>query len=118
MANLRNSTLINMIGTLPVMAKQHWQGFVFTLVHGYNCIKSAATGFSPHHLMFGRPPQLPIDIEFGVRAPNIVAVSTENYIEKLQKRLKWAINKALEVIEKQKAKYKGHYDKKKYTVLN
>ena len=72
-----NSTLINMIGTLPMMAKQHWQGFVSTLVHAYNYMKSVATGFSPHYLMFGRHPQLPIDIEFGVRTPDIVAVSTE-----------------------------------------
>ena len=107
-----NSTLINMIGTLPMMAKQHWQGFVSTLVHAYNCMKSAATGFSPHYLMFGRYPQLPIDIEFVVRTPDIVAVSTENYVQKLQKRLKWAFNKALEVIEKQRIKYKNHYDKK------
>ena len=35
-----NSTLINMIGTLPIVAKQHWQGFVSTLVHAYNCTKS------------------------------------------------------------------------------
>ena len=41
-----------------------------------------------------------------------MAVFTENYIQKLQERLKWAFNKALEVIDKQKAKYKGHYDKK------
>ena len=41
-----------------------------------------------------------------------MAVSTDNYIQKLQKRPKWAFKKALEVIEKQKAKYKGHYDKK------
>ena len=47
-----------------------------------------------------------------LRTPNIVAVSTENYVQKLQKRLKWAFNNAIEVIEKQKAKYKGHYDKK------
>ena len=107
-----NSTLINMIGTLPIVAKQHWQGFVSTLVHAYNCTKSVATGFSPHFLLFGRHPQLPIDIEFGVRTPDLVAVSTENYVQKLQKRLKWAFNKAQEVIEKQKAKYKSHYDKK------
>ena len=62
--------------------------------------------------MFGRHPQLPIDIEFGVRTPDIVAVPTENYVQKLQKRLKWAFKKALEVIEKKKAKYKGHFDKK------
>ena len=63
--------------------------------------------------MFGRHLQLPIEIEFGVRTPDIVAVSTENYVQKLWKRLQWwAFNKTLEVIEKQKAKYKGHYDKK------
>ena len=107
-----------MIGTLPVMAKQHWQGFVFSLVHTYNCMKSAATGFSPHYLMFWRHPQLPLDVEFGVRTPDIVVVSVENYIQKLQKRLKWAFNKALEIIEKQKTKYKSHYDKKKCAVLN
>ena len=94
------------------MAKQHWQGFVSTLVHAYNCMKSAATGFSPHYPMFGRHPQLPIDIEFGVRTPDIVAVFTENYIQKLQIRLKWAFKEALEVIEKQKTKYRSHYDKK------
>ena len=107
-----NSTLINMTGTLPMMAKQHWQCFVSTLVHAYNFMKSVATGFSPHYLMFGRQPQLPIDIEFGVRTPDIVAVSTENHVQKLQKRLKWAFNKALEVIKKQRIKYKNHYDKK------
>ena len=95
-----NSTLINMIGTLPVMARQHWQGFLSTLVHAYNCMKSAATGFSPHYLMFGWHQQLHIDIESGERTPDIVAVSTENYIQKSQKRLKWAFNKALEFIEK------------------
>ena len=33
-----NSTLINMIGTLPVELKQNWQDHVNTLVHAYNCI--------------------------------------------------------------------------------
>ena len=51
-----NSTLINMIGTLPIVAKQHWQGFVFILVHGFNCTKSVATAFSPCCLLFGRHP--------------------------------------------------------------
>ena len=94
------------------MAKQHWQGFVSTFVHAYNCMKSAATGFSLYYLMFGRHVQLPIDIEFGVRTPDVMAITTENYVQKLQKRLKLAFKKTLEVIEKQKAKYKGHYDKK------
>ena len=59
---------------------------MFTLVHAYNYTKSAATGVSQHYLMFGRHRKLPIDLEFRVKTPDIVAVSTENYIQKLQKK--------------------------------
>ena len=53
------------------------------LVHAYNCMDSMATKFSPYYLMFGREPNLPIDIEFGLRTPDLVATSTRNYVEKL-----------------------------------
>ena len=52
--------------------------------------------------MFGREPNLPIDIEFGVRTPDLIATSTQNYVEKLEKRLAWAFKKAQEVNEKEK----------------
>ena len=45
---------------------------------------STATKFSPYYLMFGREPNLPIDIEFGVRTPDLVATSTKNYVEKYE----------------------------------
>ena len=51
-----NSTLISMIGTLPIVAKQHWQGFVSTLVHAYNCTKSVATGFSQYFFVIWETP--------------------------------------------------------------
>ena len=72
-----NSTLINIIGTLPAELKYNWQDHVNTLVHAYNCMNTAATNFSPHYWMFGREPNLPIDIEFGVRTPDLVATSTK-----------------------------------------
>ena len=87
MASVRNSTLINKIGTFPSELKYNWQEHVNTLVHAYNCMDTTAINFSPHYLMFGREPNLPIDIEFGVRTPDLVATSTKNYVEKLQKRL-------------------------------
>ena len=79
-----NSTLINMIGTLPSELKYNWQEHVNTLVNAYNCMNTTATNFSLHYLMFGREPNLAIDIEFGVRTPDLVATSTKNYVEKLQ----------------------------------
>ena len=107
-----NSTLINMIGTLPVELKQNCQDHVNTLVHAYNCMESTATKYSPYYLMFGREPNLPIDIEFGVRTPDLIATSTQNYVEKLEKRLAWAFKKAQEVNEKEKKRNKRNYDKK------
>ena len=44
-----NSTLINMIGTLPSELKYNWQEHVNTLVHAYNCMDMTATNFSPHY---------------------------------------------------------------------
>ena len=57
-----NSTMISMIGTLPIEAKIKWQEQLPTLVHAYNCSNSNATGFSPFYLMYGRQPMLPIDV--------------------------------------------------------
>ena len=42
-------------------------------------MESTNTKFSPYYLMFGREPNLPIDIDFGVITPDLVATNTENY---------------------------------------
>ena len=42
-----NHTLINMLGTLPPNKKSSRRDIVPTLVHAYNCTRSAAMGFSP-----------------------------------------------------------------------
>ena len=71
-----------------------------------------ATNFSPHYLMFGRELNLPIDIEFGVRTPDLVATSTKNYVEKLQKRLAWDYKRAQEVNHKESKGNRRNYDRK------
>ena len=85
-----NVTLISMIGTLPTEAKIIWQEQLSTSLHTYNCSQLNATGFSPFYLMFGRQPMLPIDVQFGVGTPDIVASTLHGYIQKLQRRLDWA----------------------------
>ena len=99
-----NSTLIS--GTLPVELKQNWQDHANTLVHAYNCMESTATKCSPYYLMFGREPNLPIDIEFCVITPGLIATSTQNYVEKLEKRLAWAFKKAQQLNEQEKKRNK------------
>ena len=89
-----------MIGTLQTEAKINWQEEIPTLVHAYNCSCSKATGFSPFYLMFGRHPMLPIDVQFGVRTPDMVASTSHGYIQKLHKRLDWAYITAHEVSKK------------------
>ena len=107
-----NSTLISMIGTLPPEAKQSWQTHVSTLVHAYNCTKNAATNFSPYLLMYGRKPLLPIDLEFGIRTPDIACKTTYKYNERMKHRLNWAYRKAQETSEKESKKNKERYDRK------
>ena len=40
-----NTTLINMLGTLPTHAKKNWQEWIAMLTHAYNCTISSVTGF-------------------------------------------------------------------------
>ena len=54
-----NSTLINMLGTLPPEKKSEWKSHIGTLVHAYNCTQNSAMGFSLYYLMYVRQPHLP-----------------------------------------------------------
>ena len=62
--------------------------------------------------MFGWEPLFPIDIEFGVHTPDIAAVTTHKYVEKLRNKMKWAFKKAAEISLKESARQKRYYDKK------
>ena len=57
-------------------------------------------------------PLLPIDVEFGVHTPDIAAVTTHKYVEKLKNKMKWAFKKAAEISLKESTRQKRYYGKK------
>ena len=63
-----------MLGTLSEEEKSDWKSHLRCMTHAYNCTKHASTTYPPYHVMFGRHPKLPIDIEFGLK--NQIAVIT------------------------------------------
>ena len=44
--------------------KANWPGHLAEIVHAYNATQSAMVGYSPHYLMFGQRPSLPVDFYF------------------------------------------------------
>ena len=95
-----NTTLINMLGTLPKKTESTWREQVPTLVHAYNCTRNNVMGFSPYHLMFGCKPHLPIDLIFGTNTADLKGNSI-TYIEDLKKRMAWAYQTANDVVKKE-----------------
>ena len=53
-----------MIGKLGEDQKADWPSHLAEIVHAYNATQSAVTGYSPHYLMFGQWPRLPVDFVF------------------------------------------------------
>ena len=104
-----NRTLISMLGTLDPEQKHNWKNHINPLVHAYNCTIHDSTGFSPYFLMFGREPNLPIDLIFGIDK-NFHSRSTSAYIEKLQKKLQDAYHLAQTVIKNSQGRLKFNYD--------
>ena len=101
-----------MLGTLPIELKKNWQEWVSTLTHAYNCMVSNATGFKPYFLMYGREPQIAINIEYGVTFPNLTDCNRMNYAKKLEAHLKWAFGRAKDHNKREMNHHKTYYDKR------
>ena len=93
-----NSTLINMLGTLPLNKKSSWRDMIPMLVHVYNCTRSTATGFSLYYLMNGQKPQLPVNLYFGSQKADMNVATSTKCVQQLCERLKWAYKTAQQII--------------------
>ena len=56
-----NRTLHGMLVTLGQEQREHWPRHLSSLTAIYNTTPHAVTGFSPHYLLFGVEPHLPLD---------------------------------------------------------
>ena len=59
-----NQTLIHLIGKLDEDKKACWSKHLPELLMAYNSMCLAVTGYSPHFLLFGRRPRIPVDYLF------------------------------------------------------
>ena len=107
-----NRTLLNMLGTLEPDKKSDWKKYLPSLTYAYNCTKHETTKVSPHELMFGRKPRLPIDSMFDTPVQEVSNHTTKEYIEGLKKRMKTAQDIAQRVTEEARIKMKTVYDRK------
>ena len=106
-----NRTLLSMLGMLQSRKKADWKSHVAPLVHAYNACAHATTKKSPFFLMFGRNPRLPIDLALDV--PDLQPKRTrQQYVDKLQERLKNAYKVAAEEAGKQTTDQKKGYDRR------
>ena len=108
-----NHTLLNMLGTLEMNQKKDWKQYVGVMTHAYNSTRHDSTGYAPFYLMFGRHPNLPIDLMFGLKTDdNEESTATrEQYIEDLRNRLETSYKTANEIAEKAKKRQKRLYDR-------
>ena len=74
------------------------------MVHAYNCTKHESTGQSPYFLMFGREPNLPVDIAFGLTKEDKKEPQTK-YILDLRERLLESYRVAVEQIQRAQCPY-------------
>ena len=110
-----NRTLISMLGTLDPRLKDKWPEMLPTLTFAYNALRSTATGYSPYYLMFGRHPELPVDIAFGLRGHQFGGTSIKRYVSELRKRMEWALKVANKIQISEHEKHKRHFDQKART---
>ena len=107
-----NKTLLDMIGTLPKEKKKAWKDHLATVVHAYNCTRHDTTDVSPHLLMFGREPRLPIDVQFGINKETEDSHTYTEYARKLRERLSFAYDLSAKHSKAAQGNQAHNYNKK------
>ena len=110
--------IMHMIGKLGEDKKADWPSHLAEIVHAYNATQFAVTGYSPHYLMFGRLPRLPVNFVFPTIGSNEVpmreasARSVDVYIASVRDQLRSALWEAQAKSTAEAHQQKQYYDRK------
>ena len=89
-----HQTIMHMIGKLGEDKKANWPSHLAEILLAYNATWSTVTGYSPHYLMFGWQPRLPVNFIFLTIGSNKAPIreasarSVDVYIASVRDRLR------------------------------
>ena len=105
-----NQTLIRLIGKLDEDKKACWSKQLLELLMAYNSTCSAVTAYSPHFLLFGRRPRIPVDYLFLTLRDMPNKSKLEESVALHQKRLKEAFAMARQLTSEEAVRQQHHYN--------
>ena len=105
-------TVMHMIGKLSRDQKAEWPKHLPKLVHAYNSTRLAITRYSPHYLMYGHQPCLPINFYFSIIGDMKKHQCVDHYITNLCEWLLEAFKEAPVQSTSEVERQKWHYDRK------
>ena len=91
-------------------------------MHAYNATQSVLMGYSPHYLMFGHRPRLPVDFYFptlrSAEVPKCGASAkcVDKYVATVQDRLRAALQEAQAQSMAEAQRQKWYYNQKIGTI--
>ena len=106
-----NQMIIRMIGKLGEDEKARWSEHLPELLSAYNTMCSAVTGYSPHYLLFGRWPRIPVDFQFPTHGDPPHTASMAQLVATMQERLEEAFEVARQLTCEEAARQHRYYDK-------
>ena len=62
--------------------------------------------------MFGRQPQLPVDVTLGLAPHTVMEPNASKFVQKLREHARWAQKKAEAIQAKEAQRHKCNYDKR------